>query len=203
MRWFKSLVAAAALSLSVATPVLADDDAAARAELIGLWSKMIESKDVAYRADMTSTDKKGRSYETKMEVRWPNQFRIRSQGSDMIILPQGTWMNAGGSWMKMPMDMSKMIQQFTPEATKASMEGLKAVRALGDAEVNGKDCKQFSYDFDAKVAGIRSSGTATIALDKESGYPVRVETVGEAMGQKSTTITNYEYDPAIRIVAPN
>ncbi|MBK8285584.1 MAG: hypothetical protein IPK97_12345 [Ahniella sp.] len=202
MRWFYALAAAAALSLSCVAPVRADD-AAARAELIGLWSKMMETKDLAYRADMTTTDKKGRSYETKMEVRWPNQFRIQSQGSDMIILPQGTWMNAGGNWMKMPMDMSKMIQQFTPEATKASMDGLTAVRSLGSAEVNGKDCLQFSYDFDAKVAGIRSSGTATIAVDRETGYPVRIETNGEAMGQKSKTVTNYEYDSSIRISAPN
>lgn len=199
MRWFQALVIALVLALGAA-PAFADD---ARAELIASWSKMIAAKDLAYRANMATTDKKGRTYKSTMLIQWPNRFHVKNPDMEMIILPQGTWMNAGGNWMKMPVDMSKVIQQFTPEATKASMDGLTSVRSLGKAEVNGKACDRYEYDFDSKVMGVRSTGTATIALDAATGYPVRLETTGEAMGQKSTTVIDYEYDPGIRIVAPN
>ncbi|AVP97825.1 hypothetical protein C7S18_11730 [Ahniella affigens] len=190
------------LGLSVSSPVRADD-AGVRAELISLWSKMLASKDLAYRAHMVTTDKKGRKFESTMAVQWPNRFHMKNPDSEMIILPQGTWMNAGGNWMKMPMDMSKMIQQYTPDAIKAGMDGIRAVSFLGESDVNGKNCKQYRYDFDSKVMGIRSTGTATISLDASTGFPVRMETTGEAMGQKSSTVVDYEYDPTIRITAPN
>lgn len=202
MRWVQSLLAVLLISLAMAAPVRADD-AGVRAELIGLWSKMLASKDLAYRAHMVTTDKKGRQYATDMEVQWPNRFHMKNPDSEMIILPQGTWMKAGGDWMKMPMDMSKMIQQYTPEATKAGMDGIQTVTYLGEAEVNGKACKQYQYAFDSKVGGIRSTGTAKISLEALTGYPVRMETTGEAMGQKSSTVVDYEYDPTIRITAPN
>lgn len=202
MRWVQGLLLILLLGFSVSGPVRADD-AGVRAELIGLWSKMLASKDLAYRAHMVTTDKKGRKYPSDMSVQWPNRFHMKNPDSEMIILPQGTWMNAGGNWMKMPMDMSKMIQQFTPEAVKAGMDGIKTVTYLGDAEVNGKSCKQYRYDFDSKIMGIRSSGTATISLEASTGFPVRMESTGEAMGQKSSTVVDYEYDPSIRITPPN
>ena len=112
-------------------------------------------------------------------------------------------MPAGQQWMKFPMSMSKIIDAYKPEMMKQSMEGTTNVRYLKDEVVNGIDSKVFSYDFDVKMAGIRSKGTSTIYLNKATGYPVRVESDGEAMGQSSKTVVDYTYDPGIRIVAPN
>lgn len=202
MRWVQSLLAVLLISLAGVSSVRADD-AATRSELVGLWSKMLASKDLAYRAQMVTTDKKGKKYASSMEVQWPNRFRIKNPDSEMIILPQGTWMNVGGNWMKMPVDMSKVVQQYTPDALKSGMDGIQAVQFLGDAEVNGKACKQYRYDFDSKVMGVRSTGTTTVSLDAATGYTVRMETTGEAKGQKSSTVLDYEYDSAIRVTAPN
>jgi len=202
MRWFHALLVVLIVAIAPMMPAVADD-AAARAEMVALWSKMFTAKDVAYRAHMVSTDKKGRTYETDMEVQWPNKFRMKTPDSDMIILPQGTWMNAGGQWMKLPMDMSKVIQQYTPDAVKSGLDGMKNVRSLGAGVVNGKACNRYAYDYDQKVMGIRSTGSAEVALEVGTGYPVRMETTGEAAGQKSTVVVDYEYDPSIRITPPN
>jgi len=201
----RSLLLSLALACgSLVAPAVHADDLAARAELMGLWAKMFDARDLAFSAKITSTDKKGRVISSEMRTNWPNKFHMKSAESEFIIIGDGTWMKPqGGNWMKFPMSMSKMIDAYKPEMMKASMEGTRNVRMLGDETVNGHDCKVFAYDFDVKMMGIRSAGTSTIYLDKASGYPTRIETDGEAMGQRSKTVVDYDYDPGIRIVAPN
>lgn len=201
----RSLLFALVLAcVGLAPAAVRADDLAARAELMGLWAKMFDARDLAFSAKIASTDKKGRVTNSEMRTNWPNKFHMKSQESEFIIIGDGTWMKPeGGNWMKFPMSMSKMIDAYKPEMMKASMEGTRNVRMLGDESVNGRDCKVFAYDFDVKMMGIRSAGTSTIYLDKASGYPTRIETDGEAMGQRSKTVVDYSYDPDIRIVAPN
>ncbi len=192
-----------ALASLISAPVAADNTDA-RAELIGLWAKMFDTRDLAFSATIATTDKKGRVMNSEMRTNWPNKFHIKSQDSEFIIIGDDTWMRPSGQpWMKFPMSMSKIIDAYKPEMMKQSMEGTTNVRYLKDEAVNGIDTKVFSYDFDMKMAGIRSKGTSTVYLNKGTGYPVRVETDGEAMGQRSKTVVDYTYDPGIKIVAPN
>ena len=198
---FAPVVFACALLMSGPT---AADNNDARAELIALWTKMFDTKDLAFSATIVTTDKKGHVMNSEMRANWPNKFHIKSPDSEFIMIDDGTWMRpAGQQWMKFPMSMSKIIDAYKPEMMKQSMNGTTNVHYLKDEAVNGHDCKVFSYDFDVKMAGIHSQGTSTIHLDKATGYPVRVESDGEAMGQRSKTVIDYTYDPAIRIVAPN
>jgi outer membrane lipoprotein-sorting protein len=189
---------------SLVSSTVAAEGADARAELIALWAKMFDSRDLAFSATVATTDNKGRVTTSEMRANWPNKFHMKSQESEFIIIGDSTWMKPQGqNWMKFPMSMSKMIDAYKPEIMKASMEGTSNVRYLRDDAVNGRDCKVFAYDFDVKVMGFRSQGTSTVFLDKSSGYPVRVETDGEAMGQRSKTVVDYVYDPGIRVVAPD
>lgn len=201
---FTRLLGAILLSttLLAALPVHAEGDADARAELIGLWQKMTTQRDLAFRVKSTTSTGKGKSIHSVMEVQWPNRFHMTSDQSEMIILPGGTWMNAGGKWMKMPIDMQKMIAQFTPEMMKKSMEGTQNVRFSGLDTVNGTPVKVYDYDFNVEIMGINSSGTSKIFLSITDGYPLRMESTGKAMGKVSTTINEYEYDDSISISAP-
>jgi hypothetical protein len=177
-------------------------DADARAELIGLWQKMTARRDLAFKATSTTTSGKGKPFTSVMKVQWPNRFHMKSEQSEMIILPAGTWMNMDGNWMKMPIDMQKVIAQFTPEMMKKSMEGTQNVRFIGLDTVGGKPVKVYQYDFDMEVMGINSSGTSKIFLSVVDGYPLHIETTGKAMGKTSTTVVDYEYDDSISIQAP-
>ncbi len=198
----RSLLMSAVLLFSgLAAPVARADDA--RAELLGLWGKMFAERDLAFSAKIATTDKKGRVTQSEMRANWPNRFHMKSAETEFIIIGDSTWMRPEGqNWMKFPMNMSKIIDAYKPEAMKAANEATTNVRQLDDATINGHDCKVFAYDFDAKVMGIRSKGSSTVYLDKASGYPVRAETDGEAMGQHSKTVVDYTYDAGIRVIAP-
>ena len=190
------------MSLLNAAPVRAEGDTDARSELIGLWQKMTSQPDLSFRVNSVTTTGKGKPMKSVMEVQWPNRFHMKNDQSEMIILPSGTWMNAGGEWMKMPVDMQKMIAQFTPEMMKKSMEGTHNVRFSGLDTIKGTPVKVYDYDFNVEVMGINSSGTSKIFLSIADGYPLRIESTGKAMGKESTTINEYEYDDGIRISAP-
>ena len=203
--FLRSVILSFALMFAVASPApVRADDAAVRAELVAQWRKMFEARDLAFSAVVSSTDKKGRVTRSDMRVNWPNRFHMKSAESEFIIIGDNTWMKPEGQgWMKFPMSMKKVIDQYTPEVMKASMDGMTNVRFVGDEEVNGVACKVYGYDFDVKVMGFRSQGTSTVYLNADTGYPVRVESDGEAMGSRSKTVVDYTYDPNIRVAAPN
>jgi hypothetical protein len=199
----RPLMLCLALVFAAAAPVARADDGA-RTELIALWQKMFDARDLAFSADIVTTDKKGRETRSQMRTNWPNRFHMKSADTEFIIIGDSTWMKPEGQgWMKFPMSMKKIIDQYTPEVMKASMDGMTNVRHVGDEDVDGVSCKVFSYDFDVKVMGFRSKGTSTIYLSKDTGYPARVVTDGEALGERSKTVVDYSYDPNIRVGAPN
>ncbi len=187
--------------LFAATPAFAED-VDARAELIGLWQKMLARRDLAFKVTSTTTTGKGEPINSVMKVQWPNRFHMKSDQSEMIILPGGTWMNMDGNWMKMPIDMQKMIAQFTPEMMKKSIEGTKNVRFVGLDTVGGKPVKVYLYDFDSEVMGINTSGSCKIFLSVVDGYPLRIESTSTAMRKTSTTTADYQYDDSINIQPP-
>jgi hypothetical protein len=186
-----------------ALPALAlESSSDARAELIGSWQKMTAQRDLAFRVTSTIDMGKRAPMKSLTKVRWPNRFHMKNDQSEMVILPAGTWMKLDGNWMKMPIDMQKAVAQFTPEVTRQSMEMMQNVRFVGLDNVGVQPVKVYTYDFDGKIMGIRSSGTSKVFLSVASGYPLRIETTGKAMGKTSTTINEYEYDDSIRIESP-
>ena len=60
-------------------------------------------------------------------VQWPDRYQIKTKDMEMIILPEGTWMNQGGQWMKMPMNMAGMVKQLTPGEAVFEVPGGLAV----------------------------------------------------------------------------
>lgn len=184
-------------------PAALADEAAVRAELVAQWQKMFVSRNLAFSATISSTDKKGRVTRSEMRANWPDKFHMKSEDSEFIIVGDSTWMKPDGQgWMKFPMSMKKMIDAYSPEVMKASLDGMSNVRVGADEVVNGVPCKVYSYDFDMKVMGIRSQGSSTVYLNAATGFPVRVTSEGEAMGQRSKTEVDYTYDPSIRVAAP-
>ena len=81
----------------------------------------------AYRA-VSVSEHKGKPFESEIQVQLPGSFHIKSAESEVIVLPSGTWMNAGGQWMKLPMDMSKMIQGISLQAMQDGAKLVQDVR---------------------------------------------------------------------------
>ncbi len=146
---------------------------------------------------------------TRMEntVVWPDRYAMRLDTSgtllEYVILPGSTYMKQGGEWMKLPMDMSRMIQSLTPEAMRKTYEGMTNIEQLADATVDGHGAKVYRYDSTVTLMGITASSRVTLWIDADTGLPLKQEVDGEAMRTKSRTVQSYTFDDSIQISAPN
>jgi outer membrane lipoprotein-sorting protein len=199
VRTFRRFAVAALLALAAATPVHADP----KADIMAAHGKMMEKG----RFRMTGTSVAG-DQTTRMEsaVVWPDRYHMKMDGAgginEIIVIPGETWMKQGGSWMKLPMDMSAMIQSLTPEAMRKSFEGMTNVRELGSESIGGRDAVGYAYDSKVEIMGITSTSSVRLWVDEDTGLPLRQEIDGKAMGVSSKTVQDYVFDPAVEVRAP-
>ena len=170
---------------------LADD----RATVIEAFTKAMAKGQ--YTAQMVS-QVKGRPYTTELQVVFPDSYRMKSPDAEFIILPKGTWMNAGGQWMKVPMNMSKMIAGHSKQAMEKGVDSLTDVRRAGTEDINGCTSDIYHYRASGEYMGLKNSSEVQAAICRDSGLPVRL--VSE--GRESVTI-HYDFESPVTIRAPN
>ena len=185
---------AMALALVVAGPVHADG----RAEVMAAFDKAMTQK--SYRAQST-TEVSGQPQTSTIEVQPPDRFHMRSPESEVIVLPAGSWMNQGGQWMKLPMDMSAMVKGMTLAAMKDSANIVQDVKPLGSASINGCESQTYSYHSSGKVMGMNVEAEVEVAICGDTGLPVRITSIDAK--HKSRTVVDYDYSAAIDIQPPN
>lgn len=179
----------------------ASDDAAVRAALEKSYAAMLAKG--KFRVDST-TAMKGGDQKSVIEVIWPDRFRIRSltQGTEFVAVPEGTWMNHGGSWMQMPMDMSMMTKAFTAETMREGLASIANAEVLAAEEVGGRKARVYAYDQSGEIMGIRSESRVKTWIDDANDLVLRMEVDGTAMGQTSRTTNLYDWAADISIDAP-
>lgn len=183
---------AAALLMAVATPSLADD----RDELVAAFSKAFAKG--SFRAEM-NTLVDGKPMRVRTDVQWPDRFHMTMPEMEVIILPQGTWMNAAGvgQWMPVPMDMSEMIKGYSKQGMDAGLAALKDVTKSGSAEVAGCTSTLYRYRSAGEFLGTTHDSVAEAAICDATGLPVRVVTEG-----KDPVTVMYDFETAIDIRPP-
>lgn len=152
-----------------------------------------------FRAE-TTVDVDGKPYVTRMDVQWPDRFHMKTPDTEMIILPGATWMNAGGQWMNMPMDMSKMIQGFSKQSVDEGVASLDQVEEIGSETIRGCDSTLYSYTTRGKFMGAESDSQAEIAICSTTGYPIRL--VSRDKGGQVQATVHYDFETAIDVRAP-
>jgi hypothetical protein len=183
---------ALALLLSAAAPALADD----RADLVAAFGKGFAKG--SFRAEMqVMVD--GKPMTTRTDVQWPDRYHMRTSDMEVIILPQGTWMNPGGSgqWMPVPMDMSAMIKGFSKQGLDDNLAALTDVRKVGSAEVAGCASSLYRYRTAGEFLGVARDAEAEVAVCDRTGLPVRVVT-----GDQDPVTVLYDFEAAIDIQPP-
>jgi len=170
----------------------------ARDEVVAAFQKAMD--DGSYRMHMTADTRKGK-VESTMDVQWPDRFRMKNEGGEFIILPSGTWMNAAGQWMKMPMNMSQMIQGYSKDAMEKGVQAIQDVELLGEETVQGCASKRYRYAARGEFMGIKSDSVTEVWVCQDSGLPVQL--VSGERGKKDTVTMVYDWDAAIDIRAPN
>jgi hypothetical protein len=182
------LVLASAALPAVAT---ADD----RALLIDAFTKAMARGSYAMQIE---TEVKGRPYRTEMKVSYPDRYHMRSPDTEIIILPQGTWMNAGGQWMKVPMNMSQMIAGYSKEAMQQGMASISEVRREGSEAIDGCTADLYRYRTSGEFMGVKQASTQVAAICRDTGLPLRLVTEG-----KSAVTIHYDFSSEVRIAPPN
>ena len=137
--------------------------------------------------------------DTMLEVQLPDRFHMKNAQSEMVMLPGGTWINAGGNWMKVPMDMSKITQGYTEQAMKDGINSLQEVEYLGEESVKGCASRHYSYAVRGNFMGVNANSEAQAWICGDSGMPIKVVST-----DKGNTVTiTYDFDAAVNIRPPN
>lgn len=170
----------------------------AKADIVAANQKLMEKS--KFRMTGTTTSG-GKTMNMWAEVDWPDRYHMRTDDVEFIILPGKTWMKQGGQWQALPMDMSAMVKSMSPEAVKQAEANMANVKEVGSETINGKSTTAYEYDTSMKMMGITATSHVKVYIDGD-GYIVRQESTGEAAGQNSTTVHDYEYDESIDITAP-
>jgi hypothetical protein len=181
------VMASAALPMAAA----ADD----RALLIDAFTKAMARGNYSMQID---TEMKGRPYRTEMKVSYPDRYHMRSPDAEIIILPQGTWMNAGGQWMKVPMNMSQMIAGYSKEAMQQGMSAISEVRREGSESIDGCTTDLYRYRTSGDFMGVKKASTQVAAICRDTGLPLRLVTEG-----KDAVTIHYDFSSEVRIAPPN
>jgi len=186
----KTSIALAALIAGLASGSVTADP---RSELVDAFQKAMA--DGSYRMNIQSSA----GPDTMLEVQLPDRFHMKNPQSEMVMLPGGTWINAGGRWMKVPMDMSRITQGYTEQAMKEGINALQDVQYLGEESVDGCSSRHYSYAVRGNFMGVSANSDAQAWVCGDSGMPIKVVST-----DKGNTVTiSYDFDAAVNIQAPD
>ncbi|SDD23927.1 hypothetical protein [Aquimonas voraii] len=189
-----SLLCCIAFASLGADAALAD----ARDEVVAAWQKTLDHGSYRMRMEVES---RGRTTTQEMDVQLPSSFHMRSPDSEMILLPQGTWMRVNGNWMQMPMNMSRMVEAYSAEAIEEGKRGLAEVERIGEGMVEGCDAVSYRYTTRGKFMGVSSDSTTEMAVCKDSGLPRQLTSTSGKRRKDSVRIV-YDFETPIDIRPP-
>jgi hypothetical protein len=190
----RSLLMVTALA---AATICSTASADARQELVNAFERaMAQGRFIA----TVETEGK-RASTVEMRVQLPDRFHMRTADTEMIILPQATWMNADGQWMKFPMNMSKAIEGYSQRGIEEGMAALRDVREVGRANVQGCDSTLYAYRTEGKFMGVESRSDVEAAICGETGFPVRLVSQ-DRKGRPEAAIL-YDFSTDFEIRPPN
>jgi outer membrane lipoprotein-sorting protein len=183
-----SIVSVFILSMLLVGQVQADDKEA-------LMAAMLKSFDAgSFRVRMT--DDSRRAQLMTMEFQAPDRFRVVTDESEIIAVDGTAYMVIGGTVMRIPMDVGKLIERFRADEEIRKAQDSITVTAAEDDVLNGKQV--IRYDF--VVDGEKGSNRAWVS--KESGYLVRMEQTSGSGRRQSTTTMDYEDFGNVEVRAP-
>ena len=192
IRW-PVAVALAGLVFASAGVTAAD----AREDIFKAYQKMMGAR---FAVGM-STVSGGKTTKAHSEYETVERIHLKTDSMELIVLPEGTWMRAGGAWTQPPVDMSGMVKQFIPKSIDDLRAATKSATDDGMTTWSGQPMHAYTYAIDTKVMGIHVTSTNKIFVNT-AGQIVHAQSNGEAMGKQSQTTQDIRYDDSIRVTAP-
>lgn len=187
------------VSLSIALGLAAGAvHADPRDEVIAAFRNAIA--DTTYRMQIEVDGKRGGT-RSQIDVQMPDRFHMKSDEVEFITIPGGTWINAGGRWMKVPVDMSKQIQGYQFDKMDDALDAIQDVQSLGSEAVNGCESRLYRYEATSNFAGRSSDDELELAVCDTTGKPIRLRSTPKGRGDPVTI--SYDFDADIDIGPPN
>lgn len=183
----------AVVLLPLSTSAFADS----RQEVEDAFRQVLSDK--SYNATITTQEKR-RNVTIRMKVELPDRFHMKTDDVEIIVLPEGTWMNASGQWMRSPVNMSQMIAGYTGEAMEKGIGSIGQVEYVGDEKVEGCDSRNYRYAQSGEFMGMRSNGEALVSICQSNGKPVRI--VSSEKGKAESVTIVYDWETPVNIQPP-
>ena len=188
---------AASVALLLATFLSTQASADPRDDVIAAFNAALAKQ--AYHVT-TITQVRGKDYESHAAVQLPGSFHMTTPDSETIVMPRGSWMKMDGNWMKLPMDMSRMVENLTFEAMKNGEQYVQEVEATGSETIDGCAAQNYRYRTRGKVMGFKADSTVDLSVCQDTGLPIRLIST-DAKG-KSRSELRYDFNTPVEIHAP-
>ncbi len=196
------------------TERIGPNDPAALAAVRGAYVKAAEQK--SYRAQMTTTDDKGRVTQGTIEYAAPSSAHMvmhmdgQAQPVEHIFVNGSLYIKTDKQWVRSPIATDAILEQIRkdPRTIEDFMRTLSGAQVVGADPVNGRPATAYRYYQAGSIAGGMGSTKGWVKLwVGGNGLPVKVESDAETKvlfvgGHGRTTIFYSDYGATIRISAP-
>ena len=146
-------------------------------------------------------DSAGTASVMNADVIMPHSMRMKGEGIDMVMTPNGVWMAQGGVLQKMPDGMKEQVQGMIKQGMNMGVQAVDKVECLGSTDFENETFTHFKYTAKADFMGINSKSSVDMYVNDQN-KPVWLVVDGEAMGTKSLTRQHITYDDSIVIADP-
>jgi hypothetical protein len=174
-----------------------DARADARAEVTAAFQSAMQAQ--SYRLHIEIANRRG-PIRSQMDVQLPDRFHMRADEAEFIVVPEGTWINAAGRWMKIPVDMSAQLRGYRLQDIGEASAKLESIEKVGSETVDGCESTLYRYATTSSFAGRRSDDDVELAVCEASGKPIRLRSTPKKKGDE--VVIRYDFDAAIDIAPP-
>jgi hypothetical protein len=170
----------------------------------------------SYRAQMTTTDDKGRVTHGTIEFAAPSSAHMvmttdgRTGAVEHILVNGSLYIKGDKQWVRSPISTDTLLEQIRkdPRTLEDFMRTVSGAQALGPEPVDGKPATAYRYYQAGSIAGGVGSTKGWVRLwVGRDGLPLKLESDSETRvlfigGHGRSTILYTDYGAPIRIVAP-
>lgn len=187
------LAGAAALLVGLAGDVRAN----AADDLFAAWSKMLDSRFSIAATNTSDGDV------SQMEARYDTFRRIhmKAEGMEFVTVPEGTWINMGGKWMKPPFNAGAMVEKAVLQSVDDMRDNVTNIVDQGMVDVGGRSLRAISFTQEATFMRMKSTADTKVFLDA-SGRIVRTESDSRMRRSSTQSVQDITYDDSIRVNPP-
>jgi len=170
----------------------------------------------SYRAQMTTTDDKGRVTHGTIEFVAPSSAHMvmttdgRAGTVEHILVDGALYIKGDKQWVRSPIATDTLLEQIRkdPRTLEGFVRTVSGAQALGPDPVDGKPATAYRYYQAGSIAGGVGSTKGWVKLwVGRNGLPLKLESDSETKvlfigGHGKSTILYTDYGAPIRIVAP-